>query len=173
MNQRKSYTSQVKCVQEDKAHAKWESLFYLLCVFFFFPPLLPSLGTARWQSSSSAVLFIHSSCLMGILLPSFKEAMRFTKWHLWQKKTSIWKADSKVGVLGGARGQQRMCIVCMWMYICELHRSKAVGERSCVVSACSSIPSLFHTVVVNYILCLCLKLPCLYYVIIHFSSIFY
>lgn len=88
-------------------HAKWESLLYPLiiliyCVFFFSSSSssFTSFPT-RWQSSSSAVLFIHSSRVMGILLPSFKEAMCFTERHSRQEKTR-WFWDGGGGEWCGA-----------------------------------------------------------------------
>lgn len=78
-------------------------LFFLILCVCNPPSPLPSLGTARWQSSSSAVLFIHSSCLMGVLLLlSFREAM------CWQNDTcdkrKLLFSEQKPG--WGARGQQ-------------------------------------------------------------------
>lgn len=75
---------------------------------------LPSLGAARWQSSSSAVLFIHSSCLMGIpLLPSFKEAACLPNDTRDKRKLLF----SKLVVGWGARGQRRArTCVCVWVW---------------------------------------------------------
>lgn len=76
---------------------------------------LPFLGTARWQSSSSAVLFIHSSYLMGILLPSFKEAMCLRN-DICDKRKLLF---SKLILGWGAWGQQRVCAlvcVCIMLY---------------------------------------------------------
>lgn len=134
-------------------------IFFICFVFFF---TLPSLGTARWQSSSSAVLFIHSSYLMGILLPSFKEAMCLRN-DTRDKRKLLFR---KLNLGRGARGQQCVCVfvrvsVHGWqkptklvgLEILQLQWSKAVGERlyvcTCVcvhvcLSVCTSnIPSLF------------------------------
>lgn len=87
-----------------------ENLFFICFVFS-----LPSLGTARWQSSSSAVLFIHSSYLMGVLLPSFKEAMCLRNDTCDKRKLLF----SKLTLGWGAWGQQRVCaFVCVHSCAC-------------------------------------------------------
>lgn len=95
---------------------------------------LPSLGAARWQSSSSAVLFIHSSYLMGILLlPSFKEAACLPNDTRDKRKLLF----SKLVLGWGARGQQRArTCVC----VCEC--------RPCSVCRCvlnHVLPLLFFS----------------------------
>lgn len=90
---------------------------------------LPSLGAARWQSSSSAVLFIHSSYLMGILLlPSFKEAACLPNDTRDKRKLLF----SKLVLGWGARGQQRTrtCVCVCECRPCSVCRCVCVESRS-------------------------------------------
>ena len=68
-----------------------ENLFFICFVFFFLLLLLslPSLGTARWQSSSSAVPLHTLIRFDGHPAAEFQGGHVFMKWHSWQKKTSI------------------------------------------------------------------------------------
>lgn len=112
---------------------------------------LPSLGAARWQSSSSAVLFIHSSYLMGILLlPSFKEAACLPNDTRDKRKLLF----SKLVLGWGARGQQRtrMC-VCVCVREC----------RPC--SVCRCVLFLSHCWITFCLFCFSLSL---YYVTFYY-----
>lgn len=109
---------------------------------------LPSLGAARWQSSSSAVLFIHSSYLMGILLlPSFKEAACLPNDTRDKRKLLF----SKLVLGWGARGQQRArTCVC----VCEC-RPCSVCRCVCVESRSAS--SVFSTLCYILLSLLCIE----------------
>lgn len=110
----------MRCMQNENLFFVF---FFLFCLFF----PLPSLVTARWQSSSSAVLFMHSSYLMGILLPSFKEAMclrndtRNKRKLLLSKLTQQWEWGGGGGGFGGAA-----------IYMCVCRRRSNEGRSVCV-----------------------------------------
>lgn len=99
----------ISSLAADYSHILYFFYFISSSSSFFFTSF-PS----RWQSSSSAVLFIHSSRVMGILLPSFKEAMCFTERHSRQEKTR-WFWD------GGGEGGQHWCgfhFICVCVCVC-------------------------------------------------------
>lgn len=120
-----SLNKRMRCMQNEKL---WGFFVFLIlfCVCKPLPPTptpLPLLGTARWQSSSSAVLFTHSSCLMGVLLPSLREAVCLQN-HTRDKRKLLFSQHSRGW---GARGAAaRLCAGrCMFQLQCS-------GKAVCV-----------------------------------------